>query len=40
MPRRRLSRREWLTLVGIMLGSLVSAVAGAAADESFKALLS
>ncbi|WP_267886101.1 hypothetical protein [Streptomyces sp. MUSC 125] len=40
MPRRPLSRRERLTLVGIILGSLISAIAGAAANESFKALLS
>ena len=40
MPRRPLRRREWLTLVGIILGSFVSAIVGAAADESFKTLLS
>ena len=40
MSRRPLSRRERLTLMGIMLGSLVSAIAGAVADETFKALLS
>ncbi|MFI1481879.1 hypothetical protein [Streptomyces sp. NPDC020747] len=32
MSRRPLTRREWLTLMGIILGSLVSAIVGAAAD--------
>ncbi|WP_309061292.1 hypothetical protein [Streptomyces sp.] len=40
MPRRPLSRRERLTLMGIILGSLVSALTGAVAGEIFKALLS
>ncbi|EFL33559.1 predicted protein [Streptomyces viridochromogenes DSM 40736] len=40
MPRRPLNRRERLTLMGILLGSLVSAVAGAATSETFKVLLS
>ncbi len=40
MSRRPLSRRERLTLMGIVLGSLVSAIIGAAANETFKVLLS
>jgi hypothetical protein len=39
MPRRPLSRRERLTLMGIILGSLVSAIAGAATSESLRMLL-
>ncbi|MER7403390.1 MULTISPECIES: hypothetical protein [Streptomyces] len=40
MPRRPLNRRERLTLMGILLGSFVSAVAGAATSETLRALLS
>ncbi|MFD5557432.1 hypothetical protein ACFWIA_26770 [Streptomyces sp. NPDC127068] len=40
MPRRPLSRRERLTLMGIIIGSLVSAVAGSATTEAVRALLS
>ncbi|MFF8031514.1 MULTISPECIES: hypothetical protein [unclassified Streptomyces] len=39
MPRRPLNRREWLTLGGIVLGSVVSGVVGAGADEMLRALL-
>ncbi|MDQ0942326.1 hypothetical protein ACH492_34750 [Streptomyces sp. NPDC019443] len=39
MPRRPLSRRERLTLMGIILGSLVSAIAGAATSEALRMLL-
>ncbi|WP_329177473.1 MULTISPECIES: hypothetical protein [unclassified Streptomyces] len=38
MPRRRLSRREWLTLVGITVGSVVSAVAGTATSAALRML--
>ncbi|MER6139483.1 hypothetical protein ABT174_05410 [Streptomyces sparsogenes] len=39
MSRRTLSRRERLTLLGIVIGSLVSAIAGAATSEVLKGLL-
>ncbi|MGW1375772.1 hypothetical protein ACWD6P_16080 [Streptomyces sp. NPDC002446] len=39
MPRRPLSRRERLTLMGIIVGSLVSAVAGAATSHALRVLL-
>ncbi|MGY0060217.1 hypothetical protein ACWY4P_27350 [Streptomyces sp. LZ34] len=39
MPRRSLSRRERLALLGIMIGSLISAIAGAATSEVMKGLL-
>jgi hypothetical protein len=40
MRRRPLNRRERLTLMGIVLGSVVSALTGAVAGEALKALLS
>ncbi|WP_267885636.1 hypothetical protein [Streptomyces sp. NRRL B-1347] len=40
MPRRPLSRRERLTLLGFVLSGLVSALVAAAADETFRALVS
>ena len=39
MPRQKLSRRERLTLVGVIVGSLVSTIVGAAATEALHLLL-
>ncbi|UZJ33528.1 hypothetical protein [Streptomyces endophytica] len=40
MARRPMSRREWLSLMGIIVGSLVSAIAGAVTSEALRMLLS